>query len=400
MPTALPPLPELLAELVRRPSVNPMGRTDLPAEILYEHRVTDYVASLLQGLECSVYRQPVQTGRENLLACYEPPGPVPCHLLFEVHQDTVPVDGMTIEPFAAHRQGNRLYGRGACDVKAGLAVMITAFVRLVRERPRGSARVTLACTVDEEHSFLGVQALVRQGFPQGRPQAAIVAEPTRLNIVHAHKGVVRWTLETSGRACHSSRPEQGVNAIYRMARILHALEQYAEHLRQLPADPLLGPRTLAVGRIQGGVSPNTIPDACRIDIDRRLLPGETAATAEAELLDMLRQAPGIDFPFTLRLSHAPCPPLSPQGSAPLVHHFGRVIDSVVGQHTVQAVPFGTDAATLALAGIPAIVFGPGDIAQAHTHDEWIDLDQLAPAAEILYRFAATAEPLDSQLGRS
>ncbi|MEJ5275911.1 MAG: M20 family metallopeptidase [Thermogemmata sp.] len=393
----LPPLPELLAELVRRPSVNPMGRSDLPADILYEHRVTDYVAHLLQGLNCIVERQTVQPGRDNLLAHYDPGHPAPCHLLFEAHQDTVPVDGMTIEPFAAQREGNRLYGRGACDVKAGLAVMLAAFVRLVRERPAGSARVTLALTVDEEHSFLGVQALVRSGFRQGRPHVAIVAEPTRLHIVSAHKGVIRWTLETTGRACHSSRPDDGINAIYRMSRILLALEQYAERLRQRPADPLLGPRTLAVGRIQGGVSPNTIPDFCRIEIDRRLIPGETVAEAEADLLAWLRHAVGTDVPFTLQTAHSPCPPLSPQASMEWVERFGQIIDAVVGHHTVQAVPFGTDAATLSQAGIPAIVFGPGDIAQAHTRDEWIDLDQLEPAAEILYRFATQAEALSKTL---
>jgi acetylornithine deacetylase len=300
---------------------------------------------------------------------------------------------MIIEPFAASRQDGRLYGRGACDVKAGLAVMLTAFVRLVRERPSSCARVTLALTVDEEHSFLGVQALVRAGFRQGRPHGAIVAEPTRLHIVHAHKGVIRWALETSGRACHSSRPEDGINAIYRMSRIVQALEQYAELLRQRPADPVVGPRTLAVGRIQGGISPNTIPDFCRIEIDRRLIPGETVADAEADLLAYLQQAVGGDVPFTLRTSHSPCPPLSPQASINLVQQFGQVIDTVVGHHTVQAVPFGTDAATLAQAGIPAIVFGPGDIAQAHTRDEWIELDQLEPAAEILYRFAVQAENL-------
>jgi acetylornithine deacetylase len=365
-----------------------MGRNDLPDDIVYEHRITAYVAELLRPHCCPIYRQQVLPQRENLLAIYEPPGPAPCHILFEVHQDTVPVDGMTIPPFAAHREGGRLYGRGACDVKAGLAVMLTAFVRLLQERPRGSARVTLACTVDEEHSFLGVQTLVRHEFPAGRPDLAIVAEPTAFNIVNAHKGVVRWTLTTPGRACHSSRPDDGINAIYRMAHLLTALEKYAEQLHQLPSDPLLGSRTLAVGRIYGGVSPNTVPDSCTIDIDRRLLPEETVAQAEQDLLTYLRQTTSVPYPITLHLSHTPCPPLAPNTSTAVLQRFGQVIDQVVGKHQIQAVAFGTDAATLAQAGIPSIVFGPGDIAQAHTHDEWIDLAQLEPAAEILFRFAA------------
>src|SRR5215211_6390558 len=148
-----------LAELVRLPSVNPMGRTDLPADILYEHRVGAYLEGRLRDLGVAVERQTVRPGRDNLVAVYEPPGAPPFTTVFECHQDTVPVDAMTVEPFAARVEGGRLYGRGACDVKGGAAVMLAAFERLVRERPAGSARVLLAYTVDEEHTFLGVQEL-------------------------------------------------------------------------------------------------------------------------------------------------------------------------------------------------------------------------------------------------
>src|SRR5205085_3379903 len=211
--------------------------------------------------------------------------------------------------------GSKLYGRGACDVKAGVAVMLAAFGRLVREKPAGSAGVTLAFTVDEEHTFLGVQEFVKAG---AKADYAVVAEPTLLNIVRAHKGVVRWQVETPGRACHSSRPEQGVSAIYRMARLVAAIESYGERLRAQPPDPLLGPRTISVGRITGGVSPNTVPDSCRADVDRRLLPGETFETATADLEAFLRARPDVDFPFTLRQSAPGCAPLSPEPSAELV----------------------------------------------------------------------------------
>lgn len=379
----LPPLPQLLADLVRIPSVNPMGRTDLPADLLYESRVTRYLEHALRSLGAAPRRQTVLPDRDNLLAVYDPPTPPPFTVVFECHQDTVPVDAMVIDPFAAAVEGGKLYGRGACDVKAGAAVMLTAFARLLNEKPAGSARVILAYSVDEEHSFLGVQELVK-GLTA---DYAIVAEPTLLNIVNAHKGVVRWHVETAGRACHSSRPEQGVNAIYRMAWLLNGLEEYAEQLRKQPPDPVLGPRTLSVGRVTGGVSPNTVPDFCRIDVDRRMVPGETAAAAAADLRAFLERYPGIDFPFTCTQSHAACLPLSPANSGELATRLGAVINSVVGTHTVHPVPFGTDASTVAEAGIPAVVFGPGDIAQAHTKDEWIDLAQLEPAAEILFRFA-------------
>lgn len=373
-----------LAELVRRPSVNPMGRTDLPADILYEHRVAEYLDGRLRDLGVGVERQSVRPGRDNLVAVYEPPGTPPFTTVFECHQDTVPVDAMTVEPFAARVEGGKLYGRGACDVKGGAAVMLAAFERLVRERPAGSARVILAYTVDEEHTFLGVQELVNRGLTA---DYAVVAEPTLLNIVSAHKGVVRWVAETAGRACHSSRPENGVSAVYRMARILTAIERYAAELQARPPHPTLGPRTTSVGRITGGVSPNTVPDVCRIDIDRRLLPGETAEAAAADLEAYLKADPAIDFPFTLVQSHAACLPLDPARSGELAARLGTAIDAVVGRHEVHAVPYGTDASTISAGGIPAVVFGPGDIAQAHTCDEWLDLAELDRASDILYRLA-------------
>ena len=375
-------LPDLLAELVRRPSVNPMGRTDLPAELLHESRVAALLEHELRNLGVVPSRQAVAPGRDNLVAVYDPPTPPPFTVVFECHQDTVPTDAMIIDPFGGVVKDGRLWGRGACDVKGGAAVMFAAFARLVKEKPPGSARVILAYTIDEEHTFLGVQELVKRGLAA---DCAIVAEPTLLNIVRAHKGVVRWQIETTGRACHSSRPEQGVNAIHRMARLLVAVEEYAEQLMAQPPDPLLGPRTLVVGRVTGGVSPNTVPDTCRIDIDRRLVPGEVPAAVIADLDAFLTAR--LDFPFVTHPPKLACPPLSPALSAGLVARLGRAIDSVVGKHEVHAVPYGTDASTIAEAGVPVVVFGPGDIAQAHTKDEWIDVAQLEPAAEILFRFA-------------
>lgn len=378
------PLPQLLAELVRRPSVNPMGRTDLPPEITYESRVTAFLEEQLRELGVEFHRQIVAPGRDNLIATYTPPSPAPFSALFEVHQDTVPVDAMVIDPFGAKAEGGKLYGRGACDVKAGGAVMLAALARLVKEKPAGSAKLTVAFTVDEEHGGRGVSAFMKTGF---KADYAIVAEPTLLNIVNAHKGVARLRLEVAGRACHSSRPDQGVNAVYRMARLIRGIDEYATKLQGLPPDPVLGPRTVSVGVVGGGVSANTVPDSCFALVDRRLVPGETFDSATSDLESFLRAQPGVDFPFTLAQASPGCTPLDPTQSVELVKRFGATIDSVVGKHTVHSVPFGTDASRVAVAGTPAVVFGPGDIAQAHTKDEWIDLSQLEPAAEILFRFA-------------
>lgn len=367
---------DLLRQLVQRPSVNPMGRTDIPPDIAHESRVTAYLEEQLKSLDVEYRRQSVAPGRDNLIAYYRTDSPFT--FLWEAHQDTVPIDGMTVEPFAASVRDGKMYGRGSCDVKAGIACMLAAFARLVKEKPPGSANVILAFTVDEEHTFLGVQELMKADL---KADFAVVAEPTLLNIVTSHKGVVRWQLETSGRACHSSRPDQGVSAVYRMAKVLNAVEEYAKQLQASRTDPKLGPPTLSVGMIAGGVSPNTVPDHCAIQIDRRLLPGESA-TAAIEDLSKYLATKSFDFAIQTKPSLA-CNALSPVADDhPLLKRLGDAI----GPHEKIAVPFGTDASTISPA-IPAVVFGPGDIAQAHTKEEWIELDQVERAVEILFRFA-------------
>ena len=357
-----------------------MGRTDLPPEILFESRVIDRWEAELRTLGVQVRRQPVAPGRDNLFATFEGGGS--STILLEAHTDTVPVDGMTIDPFGGVIEGGRLYGRGACDVKGGGVAMYGAFRRLVLEKPANAPRVILAFTVDEEHTFLGAQALVKSGL---KADFAIVAEPTSLNIVRSHKGVVRWQIETTGHACHSSKPQDGINAVYRMGGILIAIERYAAELQARTPDANLGARTLVVGTIRGGVSPNTVPDRCVIDIDRRLLPGESATVA---IDDLNRYLQG--FEFTALPPKLACPPLLPNGGDDCVARLGAAIDRVRGRHEVWNVPYGTDASTIQEAGIPAVVFGPGDIAQAHTKDEWIDLAELEAAAEVLFGFLTSS----------
>jgi acetylornithine deacetylase len=376
----------LLTDLVRLPSVNPMGRA-LHGADLYEHRVTAYLEDFFRGLGVPCERQPVAPQRDNILARFAAPG-ARRTLVFEAHQDTVPTDNMTIDdPFGAHvlKEG-QLYGRGACDVKGGMAAMLAAFARLVREKPPAACNVVMACSVDEEHTFLGVQEFVKRGL---RADMAVVAEPTNLRIVKAHKGLCRWQVHTPGRSCHSSTPDLGANAIYRMAPLLVLIGQYAEELRASRADPLLGPPTLSVGRIEGGTSVNTVPDRCRIEVDRRLVPGEVAEQAHRDFATWLSEKANPPFPVDYGKLWINCPALSPDRNGELVALLGRCIDAVTGAHEVIAVPYGTDASTLALAGIPAVVFGPGDIARAHTCDEWVPLDEVERAAEVLFRLAVT-----------
>ena len=370
----------LLRDLVSIPSVNPMGRP-LQGPEIYEYRVTEFLQNYFRSLGVPYERQSVAPLRENIVARCDVLG-ARRTIVFEAHQDTVPTDNMTIDPFSPRIEDGRVHGRGSCDIKGGMSAMLAAFARVVHEKPKGAANLIMACAVDEEHTSLGVNRLAQTL----KADMAVVAEPTQLNIVHAHKGLCRWHLTVPGRACHSSSPEQGVNAIYRMARVLAAIEKYAEKLRVSRSDPLLGPPTTSVGRIEGGTSVNTVPDRCIIEIDRRILPGENPIDAPGQLIAFLRREAGIDFPFECSPPWAHKDALSPRRAEVLIERLGSAIDSVVGSHRVVAVPYGTDASALAEAGIPSVVFGPGNIAQAHTCDEWVSLAEVEQASQILYRF--------------
>jgi acetylornithine deacetylase len=232
-----------------------------------------------------------------------------------------------------------------------------------------------------------VQILCERGL---KADFAVVAEPTNLNIVHAHKGVVRWFLSTTGRSCHSSSPERGINAFYRMGHVLLGIERYNQHLRETIVDPLLGPATISVGIIQGGAAVNTVPDRCTIEIDRRAVGGEKPRELPGNMLTYLREQVGIEFPIEQTDCWIAEPALLPQKADEWIARLGQSIDGVRGKHTMHAVPYGTDAATIAWSGVPAVVFGPGDIAQAHTCDEWAPLDEVEQAAEVLFRFACSA----------
>ena len=394
-----------LCELVSRPSVNPMGRPAAGDEF-FEHRVTDYLEGLFRQFGWRWQRQTTAPKRDNIVARIDgavPPeqgGPL---LLLEVHQDTVPVDGMTIPPWTPQVRDGRVYGRGACDIKGGMACILAAAARLADERPAGRPTVIIGCTVNEEYGVVGASLLPRlwqtdRTLIPRAPDAIIVAEPTELNVVVAHKGTVRWRLVTHGRAAHSSQPERGDNAIYRMAPVVTALEQYARTVvPKLGEHPLVGHPTLSVGMISGGLSVNTVPDRCVIEIDRRLLPGESPSGAQehakTHLATALGGAAGTVGPTHPAGGWEHEAPYIAFGGLPdtnnrrVAAQLSETIRATGGPGGLVGVPYGTDACAFAAAGIPTVVFGPGSIEQAHTADEWVAVDQLHAATEILYRFA-------------
>jgi acetylornithine deacetylase len=262
---------------------------------------------------------------------------------------------------------------------------------LLREKAARLPNIVIACTVNEELGFTGAQhlaALWKSGRSKLLPQppaAAIVSEPTQLNVVVAHKGVVRWKCQTRGRAAHSSNPSAGANAIYRMAPVVQALQDYAEtQVNALGEHPLLGRPTLSVGTIRGGLSVNTVPDGCAIEIDRRLLPDEEPPAARQRVIDYLRQNLGDT---AQHVSHEP-PFIVARGlrddrNAPLAERLQQAASACGVVAKKIGVPFGTDAAAFGHE-VPTVVFGPGSIAQAHTEDEWVAVEQLQQATEILF----------------
>lgn len=379
------PLP-ILRDLVAIPSVNPMGR-NISGPEYFETRLSDWLVRFFESLDVPFERMEVSPGRANIVARLERRAARET-ILLDAHQDTVPVDGMTIPPFEPVIQDGRLYGRGACDVKGGLAAMLAAFARLARERPKtAAASVIMVCTCDEEFGASGARAMARTW--QTAPDVCVVAEPTELNIVVAHRGAVRWKLRTTGRACHSSRPQDGVNAIYKMAQVLSCLERYAEELpRMVPVHPLCGPATFSVGTIAGGISINTVPDECVIEIDRRVVPGEDPQTIVPHVATYLHER--LDVDFEMLVSTVDGATLSDRNNGAWAERLMQSISQVVGERAKLGAVYGTNASRYSAAGAPALVFGPGSIAQAHTRDESIDIEQLRQAAEIYYRFCAAA----------
>lgn len=387
----------LLSELVRIPSVNPMGRPISGPEFL-ETRVSDRLCELLQQLGVEWERVEVAPGRANVLARLDGTPGWPTVVL-DAHQDTVPIDGMVIPPFDGEIRDGKLWGRGSCDIKGGVAAMLCAFEKLVTTAP--SPRPTVVCTFtcDEEATSLGINHLTDSWsgkvpayrlLPQP-PDIAIVAEPTLLDAVVAHRGAVRWQISTAGRACHSSRPQEGINAIYRMAQVLQHLEEFANWLpTSRPEHPLCGPATLSVGLISGGISVNAVPDHCMIEIDRRVLPGELREDVIPEVAAYLAER--LDFPVEHSDPFVFSPPLGDDLNQRWADLLISAVEPVAGPHQKIGVAYGTHASRFAAVGVPAVVFGPGDIAQAHTKDEWIAVEQLPLAVECYYRFCTLVKP--------
>lgn len=372
------PVVRLLGELIALPSVNPAFLPGVE-RLTGETRVADFLAATAASAGLAVDFQEVRPGRRNVLIRYLPPERATRSILLAPHMDTVGTQDGDERVFRPELREGRVWGRGACDTKGSIAAMLQALMETVRggRAPRRT-EIVLAALVDEECHQWGSRALAESGF---RADLGIVGEPTRLRVVSAHKGDVWVRLATRGRSAHGARPELGRNAVLAMARGVDLLENgYAAELRKRPGHPLLGRPTVNVGRIYGGTQPNIVPDRCVIEVDRRTLPGETAEGVKREMVAYLRRH-GVRV--TLEdMKGLPAPALETDPGLPRVRELLRA----ARRRSTEGVVYFCDAAVLAMGGTPCVVFGPGDIAQAHTADEWVSVESLEGARGVLGRF--------------
>ena len=369
------PVIRLLRDLVAINSVNPMLVPGAPGEA----EIAAAVAAAMRGFGLDVQTQQVAPGRPNTIGVLEGRRKGRT-LMFCGHVDTVGVAGMT-QPFAPDEKDGRLYGRGAQDMKSGVAAMIDATRVLTETGGLDSGRVLVAAVVDEEHSSIGADALVTQWTAD----AAVVTEPTSLEIAVGHKGFVWIDVQVSGKAAHGSRPADGEDAILRMGRVLMHLEALDRALQARVPHPLLGTGSLHASTIEGGRELSSYPDSARLQMERRTLPDEPASAALGEVELILERLRREDSTFRGRarvMFSRPAYQLAadhelPQTLAAALHAPSR---NLVGMS------FWTDAAVLGHAGIPSVLFGPGG-AGLHSTQEFVTIADVLVCRDALVELA-------------
>ncbi len=352
----------LLRDLVSIDSVNP----SLVAGGAGEARIGEALAQHMRALGLDVHVQDAAPGRPNVIGVLEGTEPGRSLMLCG-HLDTVGVEGMTA-PFDPVERDGRLYGRGSQDMKGGVAAMVDA-VRLARDRGFRKGRLIVAAVVDEEYASIGADALAASWTAD----AAIVTEPTDLQIGIGHKGFAWIEVDTHGRAAHGSRPKDGRDAILRMGRILHRLEQLDRELQARQPHPVMGTASLHASLIAGGREMSSYPDRCRLQMERRTIAGETTGTALDEVHAILAGLGSEDPEFSAdsRLMFGRPPYEVPPGH-PLPAAMVRAAASAGADARLVGFSFWTDAAVLGAAGIPSILFGPGG-AGLHSTDEYVNV---------------------------
>jgi len=368
---------QLTRELVRIDSRNPSLVPGGPGEAAAARTLAD----ALRAWGFRVESQTVAPGRVNVLARIGKPGGRT--LMFNGHLDVVGVEGMTHAPWDAVQADGRIYGRGACDMKAGVASMCAAAARAADNL---EGEIVVAAVCDEEFESIGTRHLVECGV---RADAAIVAEPTRLCIMPAHLGFVWLEVRTHGRAAHGSRWDLGVDAIRHAGLFLAELDRFDRDELTRRSHALLGRPSVHASLIEGGTGMSTYPDACTVKIERRTIPGETTSQVEAELralCDAARRT-NASVHADVRATFAQAPS-DVAVDAPVVRALADALAAGGEDVRIEGMTAWTDAALLNAAGIPAICFGPGDITLAHAAEEYVPVDEIERATAVLTRLAA------------
>lgn len=369
---------ELAAALIEFDSRNPSLAPDAPGE----HQVALFLAGILEAWQFRVELQEVVPGRSNLIARAGRSLPEARSLMLNGHLDVVGVERMSHPPFKPDVVDGNMYGRGSADMKGGIAAMCVAARDAVEQGVDGE--VIIAAVIDEEYESLGTRALIASGV---RADAAVITEPTRLSICPAHRGFVWARLDVHGRAAHGSRYDIGVDAITHAALIIAELDRMQRRSMSQRTHPLLGRGSLHASLISGGSGISTYPELCTVEIERRTLPGETERTFLDELasaIAMVRDThPYLDVDITLTTSQLPS---DVSREAPVMVAMLDALEQEGLPLRVEGLSAWTDAALLNEAGIPAICFGPGDIALAHSATEFVPIAELDSATRILTRF--------------
>ena len=364
-----------LQEVVAIESVNP----GLPGGQRGESAMVEYISDFLRTAGMACKTREVLPGRSNLIGTLEGLNRQRV-LLFECHLDTASVGVMTIPPFEPHIRDGLLYGRGSCDTKAGGVAMIHAMKRLKESGQKPPCTIRFAGAVDEEYLFRGALNLAATV----NSEAVVVAEPTDLAVIRAHKGLARFRIRVKGVAAHSSKPHLGVNAIVKMARLITDIEREILPSLQQEDHPLTGGPTLNIGVIQGGDQVNFVPHECVVEVDRRTIPGETPPETLAAFQEVLARARAADpeLKVSLEEPYLVDSAMETPEDSPVVQVASEAARAVLGNSTIAGVPYGTDASKFTVVGTPAIVLGPGSIDQAHGAVEWVECEQVLQATEI------------------
>jgi succinyl-diaminopimelate desuccinylase len=373
---------ELTSSLVRIDTRNPPGG---------ERAAADACREVLEPLGATFREVEPAPGRTSLLATIGAGDGSRPTLIVNGHLDVVPIDPAqwTRDPFGAQLEDGRLYGRGTCDMKGGIAAAICALTTLQRAGRQPACDVVFHLVADEERGgALGTEVLVRDGLVHG--DACLVPEPTGMQVCVAERGLLVVTIVTKGRPAHGSQPQNGLSAIQKAAEIVLAL-----HAADMGDEPhaLLGTPTCNVGVISGGSGHNTVAEQCRLEVDRRLLPGTGKDAAVAVIRNHIKAIGDAELDYDLDVTT-----FGEASELDTTHPFVAAVAGAISRVTgvepdVIGMTFTTDARFVRnQAGIPAVVCGPGDVSQAHTNDEYVEVDKLVAATAAFAELYATFQP--------